>query len=384
MPARTDEAFVLTRYPYRERDLVVVLLARSTGQLRVLARRARGARSPQATALEPLALVRISYFERAQRELATLDEAVPVRSAFELREPLACGGAGGAELALVFCPPGQAAEQAFRLVDHRVAALLAGCDPLAVAAYAQLWFVKLAGVFPELDVCVTCSEALTAGGRAYDAGDGGFLCPTHARGRTVERLAPAAVEWLRRALRGPVAEVGGPAPAAALGWLVALQQRFTEREIAGVAKLPGRGERVERTPRCPWFLLPDPDPGPRSRSLFLRGDGLRPYAITPASPSSWMRRNSSRTAMPALTAAGSTSTTWQVTRGPSASSTTARAYGTSCLWLDGPTWMTVQVTTFPSGRSVTVECLVLRHFGHTTRGGNATVPQPSQRAASRR
>ena len=257
MPSRTDEAFVLTRYPYRERDLVVVLLARMTGQLRVLARRVRGARVPQATALEPLALVRVGYFERAQRELATLDEAVLVRSAFELaREPLAwAAGQVVAELALVFCPPGQRAEPAFRLVDHCVAALLERRDPPTVAAYAQLWFVKLAGVFPELDTCVACGDALPAGSRAYDAGDGGFLCATHARGRAVERLPAPAVEWLRRALRGPVAGVGGPAPAAALGWLVALQQRFTEREIVSWRYLlqltgdrgPGSGVRRKGT-----------------------------------------------------------------------------------------------------------------------------------------
>ena len=259
MPARTDEAFVLTRYPYRERDLIVVLLARASGQLRVLARRARGARVPQATALEPLALVKISYFERAQRELATLDEAVPVRSAFELaRDPLAwAAGQVVAELALVFCPPGQRAEPAFRLVDHCVEALLERYDPLAVASYAQLWFVKLGGVFPELDACVTCGEVLPAGGRAYDARDSGFLCASHARGRTVEWLPAAPVEWLRRALRGPVAGVGGPAPAAALGWLVALQQRFTEREIVSwryLLKLtgdrgPGSGIRATKASR---------------------------------------------------------------------------------------------------------------------------------------
>lgn len=256
MPARTDEAFVLTRYPYRERDLIVVLLARASGQLRVLARRARGARVPQATALEPLALVRVSYFERAQRELATLDEAVPVRSAFELaRDPLAwAAGQVVAELALVFCPPGQRAEPAFRLVDHCVEALLGRRDPLCVAAYAQLWFVKLAGVFPELDTCVACGAALPAGARAYDAGDGGFLCASHARGRTVERLPATAVEWLRRALRGPVAEVGGPAPPAALGWLVALQQRFTEREIVSwryLLKLTGEREESRGESRKP-------------------------------------------------------------------------------------------------------------------------------------
>jgi hypothetical protein len=115
-----------------------------------------------------------------------------------------------------------------------------------MAAYAQFWFVKLAGVFPELDTCVACGAALSAGARAYDAGDGGFLCASHARGRTVERLPATAVEWLRRALRGPVTEVGGAAPAAALGWLVALQQRFTEREIVSwryLLKLTGDREQ---------------------------------------------------------------------------------------------------------------------------------------------
>jgi recombinational DNA repair protein (RecF pathway) len=202
MPARTDEAFVLTRYPYRERDLIVVLLARATGQLRVLARRARGARSPQATALEPLALVKVSYFERAQRELATLDEAVPVRSAFELaRDPLA-GRRARSSPSWHWCsPPGQVASRRSASSTTASRRCSPGTTPLAVAVYAQLWFVKLAGVFPELDVCVTCGDALTAGGRAYDAGDSGFLCPAHARGRTVERLAPAAVDYCAGAAR---------------------------------------------------------------------------------------------------------------------------------------------------------------------------------------
>ncbi|HQT95425.1 MAG: DNA repair protein RecO [Acidobacteria bacterium 37-65-4] len=233
MPLRRDEAFVLARYPFRERDFVVVLLGRAGGQLRVVARRVRALRASHATATEPLAHVRVSYFERVGSELATLDEAEVVRSAFDLasRPPAWAAGQVVAELALVYTQPGQRNEPAFRLVERCVTCLLDGHDPAAVAWYAELWFLRLGGVFPELARCGVCGGVLPVGPRLFDSIEKRFVCAEHRPAGGAARISAAGVEWLQRASRLPLEQIGEVAPADAARWLVSLREAFTEREV---------------------------------------------------------------------------------------------------------------------------------------------------------
>jgi len=233
MPSRRDEGIVLARYPFRERDLVVVLLTRASGQIRVVARRARTPRSSWVSATEALAHVRLSYFERAGSELATLDEARLIRSAFALASdpPAWAAGQVVAELALLYCPPGQRVEPSFRLVDRCVDCLLGGHDPASVAWYAELWFLRLAGVFPELDRCGVCGAELPAGQRTFDPSEKRFVCTEHRPARASVRLSAGGVRWLQAASRLPLEKVGGPAPEDVGRWLIALREGFTEREV---------------------------------------------------------------------------------------------------------------------------------------------------------
>ncbi|MEW6338588.1 MAG: DNA repair protein RecO [Acidobacteriota bacterium] len=242
MPARRDEAFVLTRYPYQERDMIVVFLTRASGQVRALARRARGVRSPLAAAVEPLSLVRISYFDRPQRELARLDEAEPVRSSFGLASSPEAWAAAQvvAELALAFCPPGQRSEAMFRLVDRCLAALLVGHAPATVAAYATLWFVRLAGVFPDVENCAVGGESVGGGGW-LDVREGVLVCGRHRPARDALRVTADAAAWLRAALRSPVEEIAQRPPDSARKALAALQRRFTDTPLASAKYL----ERLE-------------------------------------------------------------------------------------------------------------------------------------------
>jgi len=85
----------------------------------------------RAGALEPLAHIKVSYFERPHSELATLDEVALVRSSFPLAgSPEAWAAAQViAELALAFCPPGERAEDPFRLVDRCITYLIGGGAP---------------------------------------------------------------------------------------------------------------------------------------------------------------------------------------------------------------------------------------------------------------
>lgn len=231
MPHRSDDAFVLTRYPFRERDLVVVLLTRLEGQVRVLSRRARGGRHPAAAALEPLALLRVSYFERRGSELAALDGAETIRSSFDLASRPTAWAAGQvvAELAILHCPPGQRVESAFRLVDRCLTALRSGHDAMIVATYAEYWFLRLAGVMPEPGRCGVCGATLRGPERRFDAQEGTFVCARHGAGGA--RLGDESVAWLETAATNAIERVARRLPADGVELLARLRRRFTERDL---------------------------------------------------------------------------------------------------------------------------------------------------------
>src|SRR5271156_2239611 len=82
MPARVSEAFVLQTWPFREGDLIVSFLSRDLGKLRGVARRARRPKSGFGSGLERLSHIRMSYFQRENRELVNLDSCELVHSQF--------------------------------------------------------------------------------------------------------------------------------------------------------------------------------------------------------------------------------------------------------------------------------------------------------------
>lgn len=232
MPRRSDEALVLTRYPFRERDLIVVVLGRDSGLIRLLARRARGVRGAAASRLEALSLVRVTFFERRRSELATLDEVDLVRSAFPLAaRPLAWAAAQVlAELALQFSPPGQRLEAMFRLLDRCLLALLDGFDPRTVVDYATVWTVRLAGVLPDVERCGLCGAPLPETPVRYDEQAQVLACTDHGvSGRW--QLSPRGRRWLQAVLSSPPERVAGAAPADARAWVDQLRRAFSEREL---------------------------------------------------------------------------------------------------------------------------------------------------------
>lgn len=239
MPQHLDDGIVLTRYAFQERDWVVVLLTPKAGQVRLVARRARTLRGGIAQAMEPLALVRVSYFEKPGSELGTLREAVLRRSSFALAgRPQAWAAAQVvAELALLHCPPGQSAAEPFRLVDHCLEHLCAGGDALAVAHYAELWFLRLGGVLPSLDRCGRCERPLAAGPLVVDTAERVFVCPDHRPPVGSLDLPEPAARWLRLALRSRLEALPGPAPPPLPAWLAGLRRHFTERDLASLPYL---------------------------------------------------------------------------------------------------------------------------------------------------
>jgi DNA repair protein RecO (recombination protein O) len=180
MPARVSEAFVVQTWPFREGDLIVSFLTRDLGKLRGVARAARRPKSGFGSGLERLSQVRMSYFQRENRELVTIDSCELVRSQFALSKDFAsaCALDFFAEVSEQLLPPAEPGEKYFRL-------LLATLDELHSEApgavwravtYFSLWTVRLAGLLPELQVCFGCGAALESDKAWFSRNRAGLHC----------------------------------------------------------------------------------------------------------------------------------------------------------------------------------------------------------------
>src|SRR5438270_13437452 len=80
MPVKESEAIVLRTYPFRESDLLVTLFTRLEGKVRGVARAAKKSRRRFGGALEPLTHVKVTYEDKARKELARLDACEVISS----------------------------------------------------------------------------------------------------------------------------------------------------------------------------------------------------------------------------------------------------------------------------------------------------------------
>lgn len=225
-PERT-EAIILHTFAARERDKMVVFLTPEHGKRKGWAYGARGIRSRFGAALEPLAKVRIGYIEKESEEAVRIESVDLVRSLFPAQQNLVSSIAATylAETVDTFAQSGDPAELIYRLLDRTTEALLEGASPMAVVAYAEIWILRLAGIFPTLRDCISCGGLLARPLR-FDTGLQGFVCE-HCAGRDAFLIANEVADALEL-LRMPVAEF------AARG--VAAEVLFELRSLAGTLR----------------------------------------------------------------------------------------------------------------------------------------------------
>lgn len=174
--ART-EAIILHTFPARERDKMVVFLTPDHGKRKAWAYGARAIRSRFGAALEPLAKVKIGYSERENDEVLRIESVDLVRSLFPAQQNLASSVAATyiAELVDTFAQADDPAELIYRLLDRTCEALLAGASPLAVVTYAEVWILRLTGIFPAVRTCIECGGTVERPLR-FDERLQGFVC----------------------------------------------------------------------------------------------------------------------------------------------------------------------------------------------------------------
>jgi DNA repair protein RecO (recombination protein O) len=217
MPARVSEAIVLQTYPLKESDLIVSFFTRDAGKLRGVAKRARRPKNLFGSGLERLSQVRMAYFERENRELVNLDSCDIVQSQFAVLSDYAAGVSLDyvAEISEQIMPPHEPNEKYFRLLTAVLEHIRGGGigSVWRAATYFTLWAVKLAGMLPEMHVCLSCGSWLddpASPERAfYRRGMPGLMCGDckgAVGNRGSEEISIESRNLAREMLRTPVAE----------------------------------------------------------------------------------------------------------------------------------------------------------------------------------
>jgi DNA repair protein RecO (recombination protein O) len=244
MERREELAIVLDSRVSGETGRLVSLLTEHGQLLQAFAPGAAGSRRRFGGALEPGARVRARWSVAREGGGARLEEAV-LEQGPPRPDPLErlYATAHLVDLARAFARQGFEEPRLFRLIAGCLDAL-AGTetvDPLL--RYAELWTLRLAGLWPDLRSCAVCGRLLEGRVR-WLAPDLGAVCETH-RVPAAQRLDPRAAEWAARAAGTPPSDVAAPEEASARAlrrvlarWIVS----FTDRPLGSLEAL----ERLRR------------------------------------------------------------------------------------------------------------------------------------------
>jgi DNA repair protein RecO (recombination protein O) len=147
-----SESFILQTYPFREADLVVSFFTRDQGKLRGVARRARRPKSSFGSGLERLSHATVSYYQKENRELVSLNSCELLHSQFTLASNYEASVALDylAEVTEQLLPPNETNERHFRLLIAVLDFLRSGGSAWAAVPYFALWSVRLGGFLPDL------------------------------------------------------------------------------------------------------------------------------------------------------------------------------------------------------------------------------------------
>ena len=211
MGFKRESAFILGAIPLKEKDRIVTFLTETLGTRRGVVRGARKLQSAFTSSLEPMSEVRIAYFEKEGRELVRIDTVDLVRSSFPSASDLshALLLSSVAETLGTFVSDSDPSEKFFRLARHVMDAMIAGAPARAVAAYVDIWILKLTGILPSVRECAACGSQLPADAIFLDISVDGFLCRACARAGS-SRLSPRFAASLDHVLHRSLPEVDLP------------------------------------------------------------------------------------------------------------------------------------------------------------------------------
>jgi len=198
------ESLILRTYNLGDADRIVVLFTRDHGIVRGVAKGAKRLKSRFGSSLEPFSQVRVTYFQKENVELVSLDKLEIVKSVFgAASDPDLLGSFSYlSELLIAFLPPHDPHEAVYRLaracIEHAIEA------PRSLAElrlYFEIWLLRLTGYLPDWSCCSECRRELGALEDADMQTNFQVLCSVCRRSRSQRLLSSNARRMMADAMR---------------------------------------------------------------------------------------------------------------------------------------------------------------------------------------
>lgn len=161
-----SEAIILRTYNLAESDKIFLAFTRAQGTVRGVAKGAKRLKSRFGAALEPFSIVHLEYFQKQDRELASLRNVELLESSFvSISNPefyrtfsYLC------EILTEVLPVNLTDETAYRMVKSCLQTANQNPDQTnIIAVYFQLWILKISGYLPDLQHCEICRRRIAPG-----------------------------------------------------------------------------------------------------------------------------------------------------------------------------------------------------------------------------
>jgi len=212
MPLERTDAFILQTKPFAEQDKLVTFFSHDKGIMRGIAKGARKFGNRFGSALEPMSLAKVFYYEKEGKDLVTISNSDLIESFFELQSDLRVSFSLSyfSEIIQEFLPLRQQEEVVFRLLRSTLAALKSGGDVDLVSAYFEGWILRLSGFLPDFSTCMDCRRDIDGKAWLSHSQDGVCCgpCTPHKKFEVPESMPPF-IRWIKK---NPPPNGSGPEP----------------------------------------------------------------------------------------------------------------------------------------------------------------------------
>lgn len=208
MSLRQTEAIVIKSYNLSEADRIVVFFTREFGLVRGVAKGAKRLQSKFGSTLEPFSTVNLTFFQKEERELVSIQSVELAESRFTIASDPEFLNAYSyiGDLLTDFALPHDADEKLYRMLDACLSAGKTEADLASVVLYFELWLVRLSGFLPDWTRCENCRREIDQSAENFVVPGFHLQCSTCRRNYVLAAVGSADLETFYAIQRTPPGE----------------------------------------------------------------------------------------------------------------------------------------------------------------------------------
>lgn len=203
MSIKESEALVIKSFNLSEADRIVVFFTREFGLIRGVAKGAKRLHSRFGSTLEPFSTVNLTFFQKEDRELVSIQNVELTRSRFEVASEPAFLETYSyiGDLLTGFALPHDADEKLYRMISACLSAPGGEAELTAIRLYFELWLLRLSGLLPNWTECETCGREISSAEPTQLVSDFRLRCINCKKGRTLTMVSPDELGTFRNVQR---------------------------------------------------------------------------------------------------------------------------------------------------------------------------------------